>query len=392
MSMGRDNNHNVDWDLAVALSKQSVVAKPKILLPISQGLNRVLAQDLVSQISLPPAHTAMMDGYAVFGPGPWNVIGELHAGSYLPYLETGCALKVSTGAHLPPHCSFVIPHEFASMYEGSVASKNSFNAGQHIRIPGDEAEAGEVIATAGTLLTPAVMGLATSSQIDEVSVYEKALVSIIVTGSELVSTGSPDLGQIRDSLTVQVSTWVEYLGANIGTNVNCPDDLAVLKDLLTQSTGEIIVVTGGSAHGERDFLRTALTELSATYVIDEILMRPGHPSLLAKLPSGQLVAGLPGNPLAALVSFLTIVAPALRGLSGQTNFRMAKAPLRLDFPCDRTRVVPVMLTAGKAQLTEFRGSAMLRGLSQADGLAVITPGENLAGTLVRILPLPWRTN
>ena len=392
MTMDRDKNHNVDWDLAVALSNQSVVAKPKISLPTSQGLNRVLAQDLVSQISLPPAHTAMMDGYAVFGPGPWNVIGELHAGSYLPYLESGCALKVSTGAHLPPHCSFVIPQEFASLFDGSVASKNSFNAGQHIRIPGDEAEAGEVIATAGTLLTPAVMGLATSSQIDEVSVYEKALVSIIVTGSELVSTGSPDLGQIRDSLTVQVSTWVEYLGANIGTNVNCPDDLAVLEDLLTTSTGEIIVVTGGSAHGERDYLRTALAELNATYVIDEILMRPGHPSLLAKLPSGQLVAGLPGNPLAALVSFLTIVAPALRGLSGQTNFRMAKAPLRLDFPCDRTRVVPVMLTAGKAQLTEFRGSAMLRGLSQADGLAVITPGENLAGTLVRILPLPWRTN
>lgn len=392
MTMDRDNNHNVDWDLAVALSNQSVVAKPKISLPISQGLNRVLAQDLVSQISLPPAHTAMMDGYAVFGPGPWNVIGELHAGSYLPYLESGCALKVSTGAHLPPHCSFVIPQEFANLYDGSVASKNSFHAGQHIRIPGDEAEAGEVIATAGTLLTPAVMGLATSSQIDEVSVYEKVLVSIIVTGSELVSTGSPALGQIRDSLTVQVSTWVEYLGANIGANVNCPDDLAQLKSLISESTGEIIVVTGGSAHGERDYLRTALTELNATYVIDEILMRPGHPSLLAKLPSGQLVAGLPGNPLAALVSFLTIVAPALRGLSGQTNFRMAKAPLRLDFPCDRTRVVPVMLTAGKAQLTEFRGSAMLRGLSQADGLAVITPGENLAGTLVRILPLPWRTN
>jgi len=392
MSMGRDNNHNVDWDLAVALSNQSVVAKPKISLPISQGLNRVLAQDLVSKISLPPAHTAMMDGYAVFGPGPWNVIGELHAGSYLPYLESGYALKVSTGAHLPPHCSFVIPQEFASLYDGSVASKNSYNTGQHIRIPGDEAEAGEVIATAGTLLTPAVMGLATSSQIDEVSVYEKPLVSIIVTGSELVSTGSPDLGQIRDSLTVQISPWVEHLGANVSSSNNCPDDLAQLKSLISESTGEIIVVTGGSAHGERDYLRTALTQLNATYVIDEILMRPGHPSLLAKLPSGQLVAGLPGNPLAALVSFLTIVAPALRGLSGQTNFRMAKAPLRLDFPCDQTRVVPVTLTTGKAQLTEFRGSAMLRGLSQADGLAVITPGENIAGTLVRILPLPWRTN
>lgn len=392
MSMAGDNNHNVEWDLAVALSIQSVVAQPTILLPLSAGLNQVLAQDLVSQISLPPAHTAMMDGYAVFGPGPWNIIGELHAGSYLPYLDSGCALKVSTGAHLPPHCSFVIPQELASIFDGSVASKNSFTPGQHIRSPGDEAEAGEVIAAAGTLLTPAVMGLASSSQIDEVLVYGQAAVSIIVTGSELVSSGEPELGQIRDSLTVQVSAWVEYLGASVSSSVNCPDDLAQLKSLLSDSAGEIIVVTGGSSHGERDYLRTALLELNATYVIDEILMRPGHPSLLAKLPNGQLVAGLPGNPLAALVSFLTIVAPALRGLSGQENFRMTKIQLELDYPCDRTRVVPVMLGSGKAQLTQFRGSAMLRGLSHADGLAVISPGENPAGTLIRILQLPWRTN
>lgn len=392
MSMAEDNNHNVDWDLAVALSNQCVVAKPAISLPLTKGLNQVLAQALVSQISLPPAHTAMMDGYAVFGPGPWHIIGELHAGSYLPYLDSGCALKVSTGAHLPPHCSFVIPAELASLFDGSVASKNSFTLGQHIRTPGDEAEAGEIIAAAGTLLTPAVMGLATSSQIDEVSVYEKTSVSIIVTGSELVSSGTPELGQIRDSLSVQVSSWVEYLGANVSSSINCPDNLAQLKNFISASTDEIIVVTGGSAHGERDYLRTALMDLNATYVIDEIFMRPGHPCLLARLPSGQLVAGLPGNPLAALVSFLTIVAPALRGLSGQENYRMAKTQLELDYPCERTRVVPIVLTSGKAQLTEFRGSAMLRGLSHADGLGVISPGENPAGTLIRVLPLPWRIN
>jgi len=392
MSMTGDNNHNVDWDLAVALSNQSVVAKSAISIPLAQGLNQVLAQALVSQISLPPAHTAMMDGYAVFGPGPWNIVGELHAGSYLPYLDSGCALKVSTGAHLPPHCSFVIPSELASLFDGSVASKNSFTLGQHIRTPGDEAEAGEIIAAAGTLLTPAVMGLATSSHIDEVLVYEKPAVAIIVTGSELVSSGTPELGQIRDSLTIQVSSWVEYLGANVSSNINCPDDLVQLKNFISESTGEIIVVTGGSAHGEYDHLRTALAELNASYIIDEIFMRPGHPSLLAKLPSGQLVAGLPGNPLAALVSFLTIVAPALRGLNGQENYRMAKTQLELDYPCEKTRVVPIVLTSGSAQLTEFRGSAMLRGLSHADGLAVISPGENPAGTLIRILPLPWRIN
>lgn len=392
MSMTGDNNHNVAWDLAVALSNESVVAKSVISLPLAQALNQVLAQSLVSQISLPPAHTAMMDGYAVFGPGPWNIVGELHAGSYLPYLESGCALKVSTGAHLPPHCSFVIPGELASLFDGAVASKNSFTPGQHIRTPGDEAEAGEIIAAAGTLLTPAVMGLATSSQIDEILVYDKPDVSIIVTGSELVSSGTPELGQIRDSLTIQVSSWVEYLGANVSSSINCPDNLAQLKNLISSSTDEIIVVTGGSAHGEHDYLRTALMELTATYVIDEIFMRPGHPCLLARLPSGQLVAGLPGNPLAALVGFLTIVAPALRGLSGQENYRMAKTQLELGYPCEQTRVVPIVLTSGKAQLTEFRGSAMLRGLSHADGLGVISPGENPAGTLIRILPLPWRIN
>jgi molybdopterin molybdotransferase len=121
-------------------------------------------------------------------------------------------------------------------------------------------------------------------------------------------------------------------------------------------------------------------------------MRPGHPSLLAKLPDGKLVAGLPGNPLAALVSFMTVVAPALRGLSGQSEYRMAKVPLAKDFACDRTRVVPIVLSSGLAEMTEFRGSAMLRGLSQADGLGVISPGDNPAGTLIRVLPLPWRVN
>jgi molybdopterin molybdotransferase len=121
-------------------------------------------------------------------------------------------------------------------------------------------------------------------------------------------------------------------------------------------------------------------------------MRPGHPSLLAKLPDGKLVAGLPGNPLAALVSFMTVVAPALRGLSGQSEYRIGKIALAKDFVCDRTRVVPIVMSSGAAEMTEFRGSAMLRGLSHADALGVISPGNNLAGTLIRVLPLPWRVN
>jgi molybdopterin molybdotransferase len=334
----------------------------------------------------------MMDGYAVFGQGPWKIVGELHAGSFLPYLDSGCALKVSTGAHIPPHCSFVIPQELATLFEGDVASKNSFTPGQHIRQPGDEAQAGESIAATGTLLTPAIAGLAASSGIDEVTVYQAPTVSVIVTGSELTSSGTPGPGQIRDSLSVQVTPWAQHLGANVNSSVNCSDDLDELRQAINTAQGDLVIVTGGSSFGEHDFLRPALEQLGAIYIVSEIWMRPGHPSLLAKLPDGKLVAGLPGNPLAALVSFMTVVAPALRGLSGQSDYRLTKIPLAKDFACDRTRVVPIVTSSGAAVLTEFRGSAMLRGLSQADGLGVISPGDNPAGTLIRVLPLPWRVN
>jgi molybdopterin molybdotransferase len=390
--MPAEINHNVEWDLAVALSYQSVAPKSAVSMSLPDAFNLVLAQDLIAEIELPPAHTAMMDGYAVFGPGPWKIVGELHAGSYLPYLDAGCALKVSTGAHIPPHCSFVIPQELATLFDGAVASKNSFTPGQHIRQPGDEAALGEIIASAGSILTPAVAGLATSSGIDQVLVREKPTMSIIVTGSELVTEGTPEPGHIRDSLSIQVAPWAQYLGAQIDSTQNCPDDLAALTELIKESSSDVIVVTGGSAFGEHDFLRAALANLGADFVVDEIWMRPGHPSLLAKLSTGQLVAGLPGNPLAALVSFLTVVAPALRGLVGQSESRMMQVQLDQNYPCDRTRVVPIVLDSGRAKLTEFRGSAMLRGLTHADGLGVISPGDNPAGSWIRILPLPWRVS
>jgi molybdopterin molybdotransferase len=234
--------------------------------------------------------------------------------------------------------------------------------------------------------------LAASSGIDEVFIYPQPVVSVVVTGSELASSGTPGPGQIRDSLSVQVTPWAQYLGASVSSSVRCADDLNELQEAIKNADVDLVIVTGGSSFGEHDYLRPALEQLGAIYVVSEIWMRPGHPTLLAKLPDGKLVAGLPGNPLAALVSFMTIVAPALRGLSGQSQNRMAKAQLAKEFACDRTRVVPIVLSSGTAELTEFRGSAMLRGLSHADGLGVISPGDNPAGTLIRILPLPWRVN
>lgn len=385
-------NHNVEWDDAVSLAYAAATPLGTETLPLSAAIDRVLAADIVAEHDLPPAHTAMMDGYAVAGPGPWKIVGELHAGNFLPYLDAGSALKVSTGAHIPPHSLFVIPEELATLFEGEVASKKAFNAGQHVRPPGDEATAGELIAPAGTLVTPAIAGLAASSGHDQVEVTAKPTVSVIVTGNELVSSGEIGPGQIRDSLTIQVSPWAQYLGGVVQSSIHCDDDQSALVQAISDSNSNIIITTGGTAHGKYDFLRNALHELNAKYVIDEIQMRPGHPTILAKLPSGQFVSGLPGNPLAALVSFLTAVAPVIKKMSGQEITELNSVELAQAMPSDRTRVIPVSLTNGRAVPTEFRGSAMLRGLGNAHALAVVSAGANPVGAKARLLPLPWRVS
>lgn len=387
--MANSTNHNVDWDEARAISFENLSEVASETIALTTAIGRTVAIDLVAKTDLPPAHTAMMDGFAVCGPGPWKISGEVRAGQHQDDIEPGTAIKVSTGAHIPAAVSFVIPNEDAIIFDGDVASKVPVPVGKHIRIPGDEAQSGEVLVTAGSKITPAAAGLLASSSVDEVTVRKLPLVDILVTGDELISTGVAAPGKIRDSLSIQMPYWISALGGQVGQLTRVEDNESQTRGALASCQAPIVITTGGTAHGDYDYVRSALTDLNAQILIDEINMRPGHPSVLAKLPSGQLVASLPGNPLAALVSFLTIVAPALNALLGQQLTKLGSANLAKDFASDRTRIVPVRIENGKANYTEFRGSAMLRGLVQADALAVIPSGQNPMGTLVRILDLPW---
>lgn len=382
-------NHNVEWDDArlIAFANTSIYETEEINL--SSAIGRIVAADLIAQSDLPPAHTAMMDGFAVAGVGPWRITDKVRAGQYVAEIEAGTALQVNTGAHIPADCTFVIPHEEAVIFENDVASRLPLPVGKHIRVPGDEAKAGEIILTAGSKLTPAAAGLAASSSIDQVQVFKIPYVDVLVTGDELIESGLAQPGRIRDSLSIQIPSWVSTHGAQIGQIVRVLDDAEKTKQAILSCQAAIIVTTGGTAHGEFDYVRNALAELGAELLVDEINMRPGHPSVLAKLPSGQLVACLPGNPLAALVSFETLVAPALQKQLGQTLAELDTATLKEDFPADRTRIVPVKIIGGKVSPTAFRGSAMMRGLAEANAFAVISAGNNPLGTQVRLINLPW---
>ncbi|MGQ0574345.1 MAG: molybdopterin-binding protein, partial [Pseudonocardia sp.] len=168
--------------------------------------------------------------------------------------------------------------------------------------------------------------------------------------------------------------------------LHLPDSGPLLRAALEAADATLVLVSGSSAAGPADHLRPALAALGASLLVDGVACRPGHPQTLARLPDGRLVVGLPGNPFAALVAFLTLAVPVLAGLRG--------APLAVLAPVDApaiaahdgyTRLVPVLLRAGRAEPVGHGGAAMLRGAAVADALAVVAPAG--ARGPVRALPL-----
>ena len=386
--MATVDTHNPEWDHARLIGHIFARECGTEQVTLTQSIGRVLADDVVALTNLPPAHTAMMDGFAVRGEGPWHIVGEVHAGQYAETIEPGTALQVSTGAHIPAQTDMVLQEENCTVTDDTVTGNLRNSKRNNVREPGDEARAGDLVAPAGTYVSPVVASLAASAGHDDVTVYQRPTASVIVTGDELLSEGHSRPGAIRDSLTMQIPSWAEYIGAATESVNRCMDDFDALLASVRSSTANIIVITGGSAHGPRDFVRPVLTELGAQLLVDEVNSKPGHPAVLALLPSGQFVANLPGNPLAAAVSFMTIVEPVVLKMTGRALPELKTATLSEAVTSDVTRIMPVTLDHGTATPTEFRGSAMLRGLAHADAFAVVSAGTDVL--TARLLNLPWQ--
>ena len=386
--MAAVDTHNPEWDDARLIAHMFAREQPTETVDLSASIGRILASDLTAKSDLPPAHTSMMDGYAVRGEGPWTIVGEVHAGGYTADIAPGQALRVSTGAHIPATTSMVIQEEAAAVVGGLVSGELFNPERNNVREPGDEARLGDLVATTGSRINPVIASLAASAGHDTVEVYLRPSVDVIVTGDELIPSGVSQPGAIRDSLSVQIPSWVEYIGATPGQSNRSKDSLEELLGFITGSHAQIIVITGGSAHGPRDFVRPALIELGAQLLVDEINSKPGHPAVLALLPSGQFVANLPGNPLAAAVTFTTLVHPLVLKMTGRELPNLGTINLSEPQMTKVTRIMPVTIVDTIATPTEFRGSAMLRGLAFADAFAVVSPGVNV--TVARLLELPWR--
>lgn len=236
-------------------------------------------------------------------------------------------------------------------------------------------------------MTPAVVGLAAAAGFDELPVVERPAVDAFIVGDELIDEGLPHGGHIRDALGPLLPGWLTQAGALTCDVHHVPDTFDALAGAVAGSSADVIVTTGGTAHGPADHLHALLGRLDAEILVDGVRVRPGHPMLLARLVGGVLLVGLPGNPLAAVSGVVTLLEPVIGALMGESA--PASHLVRLTESAtghpDDTRIFPVV----NGSPLHLSGPAMLRGLASADALAVIPPGGAVAGTEVESVALPW---
>ena len=394
------------WEEARQAAFDSATPIPPGRIPLHQALGRTLAEDITALQDMPHYASSAMDGWAVNGSGPW-ILAE--AGQRLAPHQ---ASPIVTGGLIPAGAKAVLRSESAVLGTdddglpilalGGAARPGEPKNGQHIRKAGEEAALGEVLVKSGATLNPAHLAVAALAGHDDLLVQGKPVVKMLLTGSEVVAHGLPAPGQVRDTFGPQLASVVEMLGGIPAGQEKIGDSfeewLAALEDVAEPGgavpavvPADVVITTGGTGRSGTDHLRRAVAELGGRLVIDGIAMRPGHPAVLAELPDGRFVLGLPGNPLAAMMALSTVGAPLLAALGHGAMPSVQEVPCGTTLEPDpgRTRLMPFRLLYGMASPAQHTGPGMMRGLASAHGVMVVPPHGVQLGEAVPAFALPW---
>lgn len=249
-------------------------------------------------------------------------------------------------------------------------------------------------------MSPALVGLLAAAGHDTLQVRARPRAGLLIFGDELLDSGLPQSGAIRDSLGPQLPGWLAALGIEVVVQRRVEDTAAAHTAAIADALDscDVIFTTGGTAAGPVDHLHRVIAETGGRLVVDSVACRPGHPMLLAAFESGEgtepaqrrYLVGLPGNPQSAIVALLTLGAPLVDALLGREMPDLPLVSLTADLRAPRTedRLVLGQVRSGEFFAVAHLGSGMLRGLAVADGFAIIPPGTVAAGARVPWLPLP----
>ena len=353
--------------------------------PVRNALGRVLAEDIVPRINVPAHDNSAMDGYAVrfsdLEKQPLKEIGTALAGKpFAGKLGAGECVRIMTGAVIPAGADTVVIQEVVKKAGDRVTIPAGQKKAQNVRYAGEDLKVGIPVLRSGKLLTPADIGLVASLGIGEVRVKRKLRVAFFATGDELASIGAPlKEGEVYDSNRYTLHGMLARLGVEIvdlGVVRDAPD---LLEKAFRQAakSADVVITTGGVSVGEADFVKQLMAKLGEV-LFWKIAMRPGRPMAFGKVGNAFLF-GLPGNPVAVMVTFYQFVRDALIHLSGRNDDAL---PLLKAVAAENLRKVPgrTEYQRGilfrdqdhwKVRTTGQQGSGVLRSMSEANCFIVI---------------------
>ncbi|HBH7907497.1 bifunctional molybdopterin-guanine dinucleotide biosynthesis adaptor protein MobB/molybdopterin molybdotransferase MoeA [Vibrio parahaemolyticus] len=375
---------------------------------IENAYGRVLAEHIISPVNVPQYTNSAMDGYAIRSDDvdrdSYQIVAEVMAGhAYDQPLEVGQAVKIMTGAPTPLNGDTVVMREQASQ-EGDKVTFNGANikAGQNVRQAGEDLAIGSDVFTAGTRLASPEMGMIASLGFGEANVFRKLKVAVFSTGDEVQAPGTEQkANSIYDSNRFTIMGMLEKLGCEILDFGILEDNEQLMIEALENASAQadVVMTSGGVSVGDADYIKLALDKLGQ---IDfwRINMRPGRPLAFGQI-NNKPFFGLPGNPVAVMVSFINFVEPALRKMQGEQGWKPLKvnaiATENLRSRQGRTefsRGIYELDDTGRltVRTTGKQGSGILRSMSEANCLIEISPAIDTvkAGESVTIIPLQGR--
>ena len=402
----------LEVDAALRMVLEHAARLPPRRVPLAQALSLVLAENVASDVDSPPHDKSVVDGYAVqaadleTGSAELRVLEEVTAGQVPTQAVTrGTATRIMTGAPIPAGAEAVVmveeskPAKLADGSPGVRIETARFRGGQNIMRQGASLRRGQEVLTAGREIRPMEVGLLAEVGRADVFAYPRASVAVLATGNELVPAATvPYAGQIRNSNGPMLAALVSKAGGE-------PLDLGIARDTEQELSSliahglkaDVLVLSGGVSAGVLDLVPAVFAKHGVNQVFHKVNLKPGKPIWFGVLPApsgDKLVLGLPGNPVSTLVCFELFVRPALAALAGRAASGLPLLHARLSAPFehrgDRPTYFPARLLTSSSsaaaptgsstdlpfiELLEWRGSADLRTLTDADCLAYFRAGE-----------------
>ena len=396
---------------AIEIITREAFALPAETIDLRDSVGRVLAEDISADMDLPPFDRSQMDGFAVRTEDTMNVparlkiIGESVAGKGFDQpMKTGEAVRIMTGARVPGGADAVQKVEETRETNGFVEILEPTKAGQNINKLASEVKKGAQVFAKGEIVTEQMIAAIASFGYARIKVFEKPVVEIFSTGSEIVEIGeTPQKDQIRNSNSMMLKILAERAGARADILPQVHDDFETLKKHIESAVSsrqsaiserktesrnpksKILIITGGVSVGDYDFTKPVLRELGAEIFFEKVSLKPGKPTVFARIGE-TLVFGLPGNPVSVAVTFYLFARRAIRLAQSASDPGLkrgfAVCADKIKGAKERDCYLPVSLSTDKKgrliiESLRFSGSSNFIAFARADALAFVPQGKNL---------------